>query len=86
MANHKSSVKRAKQTIKKTLQNKMKESRVKSAVKNLNAAIEAKEKSKALDLFKTTQSLITRLAQQGIITKGSAQRKTSRLMGHINKI
>lgn len=86
MANHKSAEKRARQTKTRTVRNKSQESSVKSAVKKVRAAIEAKDKSTAATLLVAAQSLLARLAKKGVIKDNTASRKTGRLASQINKL
>ena len=86
MANHKSSEKRAKQDIKKTLVNKVNESKGKTAVKKVRDAITAGDKNLAADLFKSAQSELRKLAKTGIIKLNTAARRTSRLASQINSL
>lgn len=86
LANHKSAKKRARQTIKRTLQNKMENSKTKSALKGIRTAISGKEKSKALELLPSVQSQLNKLAQSGFIKSNKAARTTSRLSSQINNL
>ncbi len=86
MANHKSAKKRAKQTIVKTEQNKARKGEVKSAIKDLRAAIAKKDKAAAVKLLPGVQSLLAKLAQTSAINKPNASRKTSRLAESVAKI
>ena len=79
MANHKSSEKRAKQDIKKSLNNKVSESKTKTAVKKVKDAILAGDKTLAADSFKSAQAALRKLAKSGVIKPNAAARKTSRL-------
>ena len=79
MANHKSSEKRAKQDIKKSLVNKTNESQMKTAVKKVRDAIAAGDKALAAEAFKAAQSEMRRLAKTGVIKLNTAARRTSRL-------
>ncbi len=86
MANHNSAEKRAKQTVKKNLKNKVKTSKTRTEVKKVRAAIEKKDKSTASTLLQTAQSLLAKLAKGGTIKKKTAARKTSRLAKQVNSI
>jgi len=83
VANHKSSEKRARQTPKKTLRNKVAESRVKTIVKAVKLAIEEKDLTLAAKLLPQAQRLIDRLAKIGVIKRQTAGRKVSRLASQI---
>ena len=84
MANHKSSEKRAKQDIKKNLNNKVNESKTKTAVKKVRDAITAGDKKTAVDVLKTAQAELRKLAKNGVIKANAAARRTSRLASQIN--
>ena len=86
MAKHKSSEKRAKQDIKKNLNNKVNESKTKTAVKKVRDAITASDKNVATDTFKTAQAELRKLAKAGVIKANTAARKTSRLAKALNAL
>ncbi len=86
MAQHKSAKKRNRQTIKKTIVNKVHKSKTKNAVKAVRAAIESGDKAAALKLLPNAQKLLARLAQKNIGSKSSAGRKTSRLTMQVNSL
>lgn len=86
MANHKSAVKRIKQNAKKRMNNRMKKSRARTAIKNLRLAISSNDKAKAQELLPVVQGLLGKLAKTGTIKKQNASRKTSRLASQIAAI
>lgn len=86
MANHKSSKKRARQTIVRNERNTSRRTAVKTAVKNVRNAIEAGNKEEASSLLVTAQKLLSRLAKHGVIKNNTAGRKTSRLASQVNKL
>ena len=86
MANHKSAKKRAKQDIKKNALNTALKSKTKSAVKNLNSALEKKDAEKSTSLFKIAQKELAKLGQKHIIHRNSADRKISRLAKLVNSL
>ena len=86
MATHKSSEKRARQDIKKTLVNKMNESKGKSAVKKVRDAITTGDKKSAAALLQAAQGDLRKLAKTGVIKKKTAARRTSRLAIQINNL
>ncbi len=83
MANHKSAAKRARQSVKRMEQNKVKKSEVRTAEKSLRIALEEKNKEKANGLFPQLQSLFRKLAKAGVSKRNNASRKTSRLAHQI---
>lgn len=84
MANHKSSEKRARQDIKKTLVNKTNESKSKTASKKVREAVTAGDKNTALTLLQAAQSELRKLAKTGVIKLNTAARKTARLASLVN--
>lgn len=79
MANHKSSEKRARQTIKKTAVNTRRKSAVKTFEKNLVKALEAKNTKDLETLLKTFASQVDRAAKKGVVSRAHASRKIGRL-------
>ncbi|TCK97876.1 SSU ribosomal protein S20P [Natranaerovirga hydrolytica] len=86
MANIKSAKKRILVTRTKTIRNKAIKTRVKSTVKHVFAAIEAKDKALAQDKLKVAISEINKAATKGIFHKNTAARKISRLTKRVNSI
>lgn len=86
MANHKSSVKRIRQTIKKTERNRFFRTRLKNIVKDVRSAIEAGNKEDAAAAFKVANQQIHKFVSKGILKKETAARKVSRLHSAVNAI
>ncbi len=86
MANHKSSQKRARQTVKKNIQNTARTSQVKTALRNIRNAISENNKELANKALPQVQSLLGKLAKTGIIKKETAARVTSRVAAQISKL
>ncbi len=86
MPHHKSAEKRVRQTKVRTERNKTKITMVKNAVKSLNAAIEAGDKTAATAALIKTQSKLARLAKAGVIKANTAARKTGRLAASVAKL
>ncbi len=86
MANHKSSVKRAKQTIKIRSLNRSKKSKARTFIKRLRAAITENNKTEAIKLLPAVQKLLGKLAKTGTVKKQTAARKTSRLAQQVNAL
>jgi small subunit ribosomal protein S20 len=83
MANHKSSVKRIKQSAAKKLHNKYYAKTMRNAVKKLRGTT---EKSEAEALYPKVSSLIDRVAQKSIIHKNKASNLKSKLALQIAKL
>ena len=86
MANIQSAKKRARQTIVKNELKSSQRASVRTAIKSVEQAIEAKDKDKAASLFIKTQKLIDKMANKKVITKNSASRQKSRLNKNIKLI
>lgn len=86
VANHVSSEKRARQTIKKNKVNVMKRSRTKTLVKKLRTALEAKDKKTAATLFTEVQSSLAKIGRSSVTHKRTVGRLTSRLASQLHKI
>lgn len=85
MANHKSALKRIKQSEKRNLLNRSRRSRIKTLVKEFMTAVETNDPA-AQEKFKLTQKIIQQTAAKGTLHKRAASRKISRLAQKLNKI
>lgn len=85
MANHKSSEKRARQTLVKTARNNQTKKTVKTAERKLVDAITAKAKDAETTLREVT-SRIMKAVSKGALTKQTASRKISRLSKRVAQI
>ena len=83
MATHKSTIKRARQNIKRNLRNRTWKSRIKTYKNKLDKAIQGKNSEMIDQFMKEYKSIIDKAAQRGIIHRNSASRKKKRM---INKI
>jgi len=86
MANHKSSIKRIRQTIVRTERNRFYRTRLKNIVKDVTAAVEAGNKEEATAAFKVANKQIHRFVSKGVLKKETASRKVSRLHKTVNAI
>ena len=85
MANHKSALKRAKQSETKRLRNKGVKTRVKHTVKTVYQAADGDAPETASTNLKAAASVIDKAAKKGVIHKKTAARKISRLSKMVNK-
>ena len=83
MANHKSSIKRIRQTKARRLHNRYYAKSARTAVKNLR---NTKEKEVAVELYPKVSSMLDRLAKKNIIHKNKASNLKSKLAKMINKM
>ncbi len=86
MANHKSSIKRIRQTIVRTERNRFYRTRLKNIVKSVSTAVEAGNKEEAEAAFKVANQQIHKFVSKGILKKETAARKVSRLHRAVNAI
>jgi len=86
MANHKSAAKRAKQTIVKTERNRFFKARIKNITKAVLEAVEAKDTAKATEAMANANKYIHHCVSKGILKKGTAARKVSRLQTKVNAL
>ena len=83
MANHKSSIKRIRQTKVRTLHNKDDAKTMRNAVRKLRATT---DKDEAVKLYPSVQSMLDKLAKTNIIHKNKAGNLKSSLAKHVNKL
>ena len=86
MANIKSAKKRILVNRTKAARNKAVKSSVKTAIKKVTAAIEAKDKDAAAKALVAATSTIDKAAQKGVYHKNTASRKVARLAQAVNKM
>lgn len=86
MANHKSSEKRNRQTIKRTENNRVRESRIKTFVRKVEEAIAGGNKAAANEALKAAQPELMKGVTKGVLKKETASRKISRLSSRVKKL
>jgi small subunit ribosomal protein S20 len=86
LANIKSAKKRARQSEQHRQRNASARSMVRTAIKNVVKAIEAKDKARAEAAFKIAEPVMDRYASRGLIHKNKASRHKSRLTAHIKAL
>lgn len=83
MANHKSSIKRIRQTEKKRLHNRYYAKTTRNAVRKLRATSDKKE---ATELYPKVSSMLDKLAKIRVIHKNKASNLKSKLAVYVNKL
>ena len=83
MANHKSSMKRIRQTQTITLHNRYYAKTMRNAVRKLRAMT---DKEEAIKLYPSVQKMLDKLAKTNVIHKNKAANLKSSLSKHINKL
>jgi small subunit ribosomal protein S20 len=86
VANIKSAKKRAKQAVVRNARNASQRSMLRTAVKKVLKAIEAKDSAGAAEAFNAAQPILDRYASRGLIHKNKAARHKSRLTARIRAI
>lgn len=86
LANHKSALKRHRQSIAQRLRNRSQRSAMKNTVKKLHSAIEANDKDAVRMTLVDATSIIAKTATKGIIHSNTASRTISRLTKRANTV
>ena len=86
MANHKSAIKRHKQSLNRAARNRAARTRVKTAIKDVRAAIQGKDKNLADNALTLATSVLAKAAGKGALHWKKAARKISRLARAVNGI
>ena len=79
MPNTKSAIRRVRRVKKQTQINRIRKSKYKNAVKQMDLLIKSAEKEKAKKYFSKFQSILMQVAKSGVISKRTASRKISRV-------
>nr|WP_320050451.1 30S ribosomal protein S20 [uncultured Desulfuromonas sp.] len=86
MANHKSALKRNKQSIVRRDRNTQARSTMRTLVKNVRLAVAEENKEAATTALTKAVPFIDKMATRGIIHKATASRKISRLTKLVNTL
>lgn len=86
MANHKSALKRARQSENRRLRNRGYKTRVKKAVKDVRAAVAENAPEQARENLKAAVSILQKTVTKGVIKQRTASRKISRLSRQVHQI
>jgi small subunit ribosomal protein S20 len=86
MANIASAEKRIRQTVKRTARNKARKSRVHTAIRKVEEAVEAGNKELALAAFRAAQPELQRAAGKGVLKANAVSRKISRLSAQVKAV
>jgi small subunit ribosomal protein S20 len=86
MANTKSAKKAARQIARRTVINKSRRSRLRTAVRRVEEAIASGDRSAALAAMAQAEPAIIRAAQKNVVHRNAARRKVSRLAHRIAKL
>ncbi len=86
MAHHKSAIKRIKQNVKRNARNRHVTSTLKTYVKRVREAVDAKDKEAATAALKAAIPVIDASASKGVLHRSNASRSVSRLTLLVNKL
>jgi small subunit ribosomal protein S20 len=78
MPNTKSAIRRVRRVKKQTQINRIRKSKYKNAVKEMDLLIKSKDKAKAKKYFSKFQSILMQVAKSGVVSKRTVSRKISR--------
>jgi small subunit ribosomal protein S20 len=81
-----SGLKRVRQDVKLNARNTALRSRFRTVIKNVQKAVAAGDKAKAVELFKAAQPVIDSIADKGIFHKNKASRHKSRLAASVKAL
>ena len=79
MPNTKSAIRRVRRVKKQTQINRIRKSKYKNAVKQMELLIKSKDKAKAKKYFSKFQSILMQVAKSGVVSRRTAARKISRV-------
>ena len=83
MANHKSSIKRIRQTETRRLRNRYYAKTARNAVRRLRAL---NDKAEVVEAYNKVSSMLDRLARKSVISKNKAANLKSKLAKHVNAL
>ena len=86
MANHKSAVKRIRQSEKRRLRNKRVRTAMRTVVKTCRISLKGADADAAAEKFRAAEKSLRRAASRGIIPKARADRTVSRLAKRLNTL
>ena len=86
MANHVSSLKRARQTVVKTAVNRANKSKLRGSLRQLREAIVAGDHTAATTQYRATASILDKSVQKGVLHKNTASRYKARLNARVKAI
>lgn len=79
MPNIKSAKKRVRQTLKRTLRNRVRRERLRKALKTFRSTLEKGDTAQTADALKRVSKAVDKAGKKGILHKNAVNRKKSRL-------
>ena len=84
MPNTKSAIRRVRRVKKQTLVNRIRKSKYKSSIKEMEILIKKGDKKKIKDYFPKFQSILMQVAKKGVVNRKTAARKISKVSKRIS--
>ena len=84
MPNTKSAIRRVRRVKKQTQTNRIRKSKYKKAIKQMEIYIKSKDKDKSKKYFPKFQSILMQVAKSGVVSRKTASRKISRISKKFN--
>jgi small subunit ribosomal protein S20 len=85
VASHDSALKAHRQNVVRRERNRQLRTRLRSALRDIRAAIDSGDAGKVKDALRSTISLVDKMAGKGVIHRNTAARYKSRLAGRIGR-
>ena len=79
MPNTKSAIRRVRRVKKQTQINRIRKSKYKNAIKQMDLLLKSNDKEKAKKFFQKFQSILMQVAKSGVVNKKTASRKISKV-------
>lgn len=86
MANHKQAAKRTRQSEKRRLRNRARDSRIKTFLKKMDEAVEANDKKLATELLPVVIKEVMKAGAKGLFHKNKTSRKVAQLQKRVNNL
>jgi len=86
MANHVSSLKRARQTVAKTAVNRSNRTKLRGTLRQMRESLVAGDAKSAAEHYRTTVSVLDKSVQKGVLHKNTASRYKSRLNARLKTL
>jgi small subunit ribosomal protein S20 len=86
LANHKSAIKRHRQSLRRRARNQSIKTGIRTAIRKVRVAVAGKDGAQAASALEGAVPAIDKAASKGVIHKRAASRKVSRLMKAVHKV
>lgn len=86
MANHKSALKRNRQTVRRTERNMARRNRIRTYIRRVEDALASGDRAAAEEAFKAAMPELHRGVTKGVLHKRTASRKIGRLAKRVNAV